>query len=228
MKIAELYEAIKGWKHAHSDLMKLRAAKAASQHTAKLVSVKKDGTESGMHDAVSTYPTEAEARARHAELVKLNPGRNIRHNLYVNNQLVQQLDPNTIAEVHHKVGQAAAKALVGHQVTPEQQHALKVKFQQVQDKIRELQTRPDAHTGKYAKEFQNLERQKIKIARAGNLNAFGEPLTETATSGSTGAGSIAHLPVHQGAIIRRPNLFGYVPVTKKRTQKAPKNKQSHK
>lgn len=93
MKIAELQEAIKGWKNAQSDIMKMRAAQRAASHAAKLVSVKKDGTESRMHDAISTYPTEAEARARHEDLVKMNPGRNITHNLYVDNQFVEKLTP---------------------------------------------------------------------------------------------------------------------------------------
>ena len=98
MKISELQEAIKGWKHAGSDLTKWRADKAASQHTAKLVSLKKDGTESKMHDATTTYPTEAEAREYHARIVKLNPTRNIRHNLYVDGKLVGVLDKDNLLE----------------------------------------------------------------------------------------------------------------------------------
>ena len=49
-------------------------------------------------------------------------------------------------------------------------------------------------------------------------------LLETASSGSTSSGSVASLPMHQGAVIRRPNLFGYVPVTRKRTHKTTKKK----
>ena len=98
MKIQELMEAIKGWKHAHSDLMKLREARSAESHNASLVRLKKDGTESRMHDAVTTYPTEQDARKRHSQLVKLNPGKDIRHNLYVDNKLVGVLDPSHLME----------------------------------------------------------------------------------------------------------------------------------
>jgi hypothetical protein len=98
VKIHELHEAIKGWKHAHRDLVKMRSDRAAAQHTAKLVSVKKDGTESKMHDATKTFPTEAEARSYHEKIVKLNPDRNIRHNLYVDGKLMHMLDVNSLTE----------------------------------------------------------------------------------------------------------------------------------
>jgi hypothetical protein len=68
----------------------------------------------------------------------------------------------------------------------------------------------------------NLNRQKTKVARAGNLNAFGEPMMENATGGGTSSGSIASLPMHQGKVIRRPNLFGYVPVSRKTRTKSVK------
>lgn len=167
MKISELQEAIKGWKHAGSDLMKHRAAAYAAKQPAMLVSVKKDGTESKMHDAKTYHASEQAARNKHADIVKLNPGRNIRHNLYVDGQLVGMLDTN-LTEVSRKV------------------------------------------------------------ARAGNLNAFGEPVSENATSGGTSAGSIASLPMHQGQVIRRPNLFGYVPASKKHTTKSGKKSSPHK
>lgn len=148
MKISELQEAIKGWKHAHSDISKMRADRAAQSHQARLVSLKKDGTESKMHDASSTYPTEADARRRHADLVKMNPGRNIRHNLYVDGKLVGVLDPTS--------------------------------------------------------------------------------LQENASGGATGSGSVAGLPMYQGAVIRRPNLFGYVPAGRKTGTKTKKKSHSHK
>jgi hypothetical protein len=88
MKIQELVEAIS----------RMRTQRAAQSHEAKLVSLKKDGTESRMHDAAKTFPTEAEARSYHAHIVKLNPGKQIRHNLYVNNQLVGPLTPGTLQE----------------------------------------------------------------------------------------------------------------------------------
>lgn len=79
----ELDEAIKGWKHAHSDIAKARAAASSASNDVKLVRLKKDGKESGMHDATKTFKSEDEARAHHANMVKLNPGKNIAHNLYV-------------------------------------------------------------------------------------------------------------------------------------------------
>lgn len=148
MKISELYEAIKGWKHAGRDLMKHRAAAHAAQQPAMLVSVKKDGTESKMHDAKSYHASEEAARKKHTDIVKLNPTRNIRHNLYVDGKLVAMLDKDT--------------------------------------------------------------------------------LTETASSGGTSSGSIASVPMHQGQIVRRPNLFGYVPKSKNSSVKSGKRKQSHK
>lgn len=133
-----------------------------------------------------------------------------------------------ITEVSHKVGMAAGKALTTQTVSPQQQATLMQKFKDLVAKEQELASRPDSATGKYAKEFQNLNRQKTKVARAGNLNAFGEPLSETATSGGTSAGSIATLPQHQGAVIRRPNLFGYVPGVRKTTSKPGKKSSPHK
>jgi hypothetical protein len=73
-------EAIKGWKHAHSDMMKHRAESGKDVH---LVSLKKDGTESKMHDAKKSFKSEEEARAHHKRVKELNPNRTIAHNLYV-------------------------------------------------------------------------------------------------------------------------------------------------
>lgn len=77
-------EAIKGWKYAHSDLMKHRAA--AGKEVA-LHSLKKDGAESGMHDARKTFRTEQEARDYHDRVKSLNPKKNIQHNLYVGDKV---------------------------------------------------------------------------------------------------------------------------------------------
>lgn len=220
MKIHELQEAIKGWKHAGSDLMKHRAAAYAAKQPAMLVSVKKDGTESKMHDAKTYHASEADARKKHTDIVKLNPTRNIRHNLYVDGKLVVMLDKHTLTEVSHKVGMAAGKALSQTgQITPDEQQKYITKYQELSAKEKQLSAQPDVNTGKYAKEFQNLHRQKVKVARAGNLNAFGEPLQETASSGSTSSGSIASVPMHQGKVITRPNLFGYVPARRKTSTK---------
>jgi hypothetical protein len=73
-------EGIKGWKHAHSDMMKHRAESGKEVH---LVSLKKDGTESKMHDAKKSFKSEEEARAHHKRVKELNPNRTIAHNLYV-------------------------------------------------------------------------------------------------------------------------------------------------
>lgn len=78
-----IQEAIKGWKHAHSDLMKIRSSAASAEHSFKLVRLKKDGNESGMHDAAKSFKSEEEARKHHENLIKLNPGKNIAHNLYI-------------------------------------------------------------------------------------------------------------------------------------------------
>ena len=75
-----LEEAIKGWKHAQSDIMKHRAAAGKE---VRLVKLKKDGSESGMHDATKMFRSEEEARVHHENIKKLNPGKNISHNLYV-------------------------------------------------------------------------------------------------------------------------------------------------
>ena len=216
MKISELQEAIKGWQHAGSDLMKHRAAAYNAKQPAMLVTVKKDGTESKMHDAKTYHASEDAARKKHADIVGLNPGRNIRHNLYVDNKLVGMLD-TTLTEVSHKVGAAAGKAIAKTgAITPAEQQKHIEKFKQLQAKAQELAARPDAQTGKYAKELNNLEIQKTRAASAGNLNAFGEPLKENATSGSTGSTSIASVENPFGIVMRRPSLFGYVPSKTKR------------
>lgn len=76
-------ESIKGWKHAHTDIAKMRSKASEQSKTVKLTRLKKDGSESGMHDASTTFSSEEEAKKHHENLVKLNPGRNIAHNLYV-------------------------------------------------------------------------------------------------------------------------------------------------
>lgn len=81
-----LEEAIKGWKHAHNDIAKARAAGRAAADNVQLVRLKKDGNESKMHDATKTFGSEEEARAHHENMVKLNPGKGIAHNLYVNGE----------------------------------------------------------------------------------------------------------------------------------------------
>jgi hypothetical protein len=80
-------EAIKGWKHAHSDIMKIRSTAADSQKQVRLVKLKKDGSESKMHDAEKRFKSENEARTHHENIKRLNPNRGIAHNLYVGDKV---------------------------------------------------------------------------------------------------------------------------------------------
>ena len=84
----ELDENIKGWKHAASDISKMRSTQGK---TVKLVSLKKDGNESKMHDASKTFRSEDEAQEHHDRVTKLNPKSKIRHNLYVDGKQVKTL-----------------------------------------------------------------------------------------------------------------------------------------
>ena len=84
----ELDENIKGWKHAASDISKMRAAQGK---TVKLVSLKKDGTESKMHDATKMFRSEDEAQEHHDRVTKLNPKSKIVHNMYVDGKHVKTL-----------------------------------------------------------------------------------------------------------------------------------------
>ena len=77
-------EAIKGWKHAHGDLMRARSTEGKD---VILHALKKDGTESGMSTARTVHRTEQEARERHERLKKLNPGKHIQHNLYIGDKV---------------------------------------------------------------------------------------------------------------------------------------------
>lgn len=80
-----LSEQIKGWKHAHADLNKIRRDKA-NKNRVRLVSVKADGSDSKMHDATTYHDSEEHAIAHHERVKKLNPNRKIRHALYVNGE----------------------------------------------------------------------------------------------------------------------------------------------
>jgi hypothetical protein len=204
-------EAIKGWKHAQSDLAKWRAGKKSASQPVKLVSVKKDGNESKMHDAVKTFDTQDQALEYHKRLIGLNPGRNIKHNLYVDGQLVQLLDATHLKEVRHQIGAAAEKALKKASDNGNSQARAIEKWKQLDAREKEIQARSDANTGKYAKTLDNITRQKTQVAKNGNLNAFGKPVSESASAGGTSAGAIASMANPQGQVNRRPSLFGYVP-----------------
>ena len=60
MKIQELMEAIKGWKHAHSDLAKWRAQARAAAQPARLVRLKKDGSEFPVEIGLNPIETDEE------------------------------------------------------------------------------------------------------------------------------------------------------------------------
>lgn len=83
---------IKGWKNAHGDLMKHRKQQSDSAKSVYLHSLKKDGTESKMHDARKPFASEEEARRKHEMLKKLNPKSSIKHHLYVDGKLVDKLE----------------------------------------------------------------------------------------------------------------------------------------
>lgn len=82
-------EQIKGWKHAASDIAKHRAAAGKNVH---LISLKKDGGESKMNDAKKMFASVDDAERHHSMVVKNNPNRKIRHNLYVDHKLVKTLE----------------------------------------------------------------------------------------------------------------------------------------
>ena len=81
-------EAIKGWKNAHSDIAKARSEQGKNVVLHRL---KNDGTESGMATARTSFSSEEEALRRHEDMVKLNPGKKIGHNLYVDGKFIKAL-----------------------------------------------------------------------------------------------------------------------------------------
>jgi hypothetical protein len=103
----KLDEAIKGWKNAASDIRKQRSAASDAKKSAVLVSLKKDGSESGMYDAKSYHASEEEARKKHDTITKLNPNRKIRHNLYVDGKKVDTLGEETNTEKREEIENVA-------------------------------------------------------------------------------------------------------------------------
>jgi hypothetical protein len=94
---SEIHEAIKGWKHAHGDIMKSRAAASSAENSVKLHRLKADGkTESGMHDAAQTFKSEEDAHAHVAKMKQLNPGKKMHWNKYVSGKHVGVL--STVSE----------------------------------------------------------------------------------------------------------------------------------
>lgn len=64
--------------------MKARSSAASASHTVAIHRLTADGKESGMHDARKTFASEQQAREHVENIIKLNPGKKIRYNLYVN------------------------------------------------------------------------------------------------------------------------------------------------
>jgi hypothetical protein len=223
MRIDEL---IKGWKHAGRDISASRAARAEDAKSVKLVSLRKDGEESGMHDAASKHDSVEAALAYHQRLVDLNPKRRIAHNMYVNNQFDKALIGKLDEAISHLTGARAERATGSQKTDAAQQHKFVQRWQQIDALIKEIGEKPDAHTGKYAAQLNRLEKQKTDAATKGGLNAMGQPLEESATSGSTSSGAVATMANPFGVVMRQPSLFGYVP--QKTSPKKVKNKSNHK
>ena len=99
----EIDEQIKGWKHAASDISKMRGAQGKN---VKLVSLKKDGTESKMNDATKVFRSEDEAQEHHDRVTKLNPKSKIRHNLYVDGKHIK-----TLGEEVEQIDEVSASTL---------------------------------------------------------------------------------------------------------------------
>lgn len=87
----ELGEAIKGWKSAHTDIAKGRAAASAAGKQVHLHILTKAGKESGMSDARKSFNSVEAAQKYHDGIHKLNPGKSYKHNMYVDGKLEKTL-----------------------------------------------------------------------------------------------------------------------------------------
>jgi len=87
-------EDIKGWKNAHTDIMKIKKAASDASKSVHLHRLTAAGKESGLHDARKPFKSEKEARDHHSYILSINPGKKISHNLYVDNKLVTSLNHN--------------------------------------------------------------------------------------------------------------------------------------
>jgi len=76
------------------------------------------------------------------------------------------------AKVTHRVGAAATKAVSGK--VSDDKEAGKSKWFELDKKEKELSSRSDADTGKYAKELNKITKAKTNVATKHGLNAFGE------------------------------------------------------
>jgi hypothetical protein len=91
IKVPEVNEDIKGWKNAGSDITRMRKARADETKTVHLHRLKKDGSESGMHDSRKAFSSREDAQSHHDNSRKLNPKSDIRHNLYIDGKHVETL-----------------------------------------------------------------------------------------------------------------------------------------
>ena len=82
-------EEIKGWKHAAADLAKWRSEKGKN---IRLVSLKKDGTESKLHDASHQFRNINDAYTFFNRVIELNPTQQIKYNLYIDNKFEKILE----------------------------------------------------------------------------------------------------------------------------------------
>ena len=98
MHESEVDEDIKGWKHAGKDITKSRLQASNQAKSVRLHRVNSNGEESKMHDASSYFNDETEAREHHNRMVKLNPNKKIKHNLYVDGKPMEKLHEESLDE----------------------------------------------------------------------------------------------------------------------------------
>ena len=92
-------EAIKGWKHAGADIMKSRSAAAQEALPIRMTALRKDGKESGMHDATQKFASVDAARKRADDIAQMNPGRTFNYNVYDGGKLVAKfMGSNTVEQ----------------------------------------------------------------------------------------------------------------------------------
>jgi hypothetical protein len=116
IKLPEVNEEIKGWKNAGSDIARMRKARGDEAKTVHLHRLKKDGSESGMHDARKSFSSQEDAQRHHDNSRKLNPKSDIRHNLYIDGKQVSTLKESAPRFIE-KVRQAEKSASTGNHKT---------------------------------------------------------------------------------------------------------------
>lgn len=76
---------------------KAASAAANASQSVKLVKLNKDGKESGMHDASSYYKSEGDAGAKVAYWGSINPGKEMKYQLYVDGKPVRVISTSDAA-----------------------------------------------------------------------------------------------------------------------------------